>query len=248
MLLPRGGAAAFFITHCMAWTNRRQDFCAQLRADVHHCLPAHEHQGSHAQICHCMQSVGTPRQRGEAVWAADASINAHLQVLMRGSERGEAAPVWHWALRWGQSSVRSQVGWAGTGAGARPRLTVQLRHLQKTCTLTSEAHPSVTQHVLQWQGCLALSSYCHETQPVVDYEVHALWGAASPGLFAAGQPALMLKQVYMYVREEARLAMSVRGPRLIISCMVARWLLKASLSDSSWRTCLAAAGLMTASP
>ncbi len=58
----------------------------------------------------------------------------------------------------------------------------------------------------------------------------------------------MLKQVYMYMRDEARAAISVRGPRLIISRMVARWLLKASLSDSSWRTCLAAAGLMTASP
>ena len=58
----------------------------------------------------------------------------------------------------------------------------------------------------------------------------------------------MLKQVYMYVREEARLAISVRGPRTMISRMVARWLLKASPSDSSWRTCPAAAGLMTASP
>ena len=58
----------------------------------------------------------------------------------------------------------------------------------------------------------------------------------------------MLKQVYMYVREEARLAISVRGPRTIISRMVARWLLKASPSDSSCRTCLVAAGLMTASP
>ena len=151
MLLPRRGPAAFFITLCMAWTNRRQESCAQLRADVHHCVPAHEHKGSHAQICHCMQSVGTQTQRGEAALAADASISAHLQVLRRGSERVEAAPVWHRALRWGQLPVRSQVDWAGTGAGAgaRPRLTAQLRHLQATCMLTSEAHPSVTQHVLQ---------------------------------------------------------------------------------------------------
>ena len=93
-----------------------------------------------------------------------------------------------------------------------------------------------------------LSSYRHETQPIVDYEVHALWGAASPGLFAAGQPALMLKQVYIYMREDARLAISVRGPRTMISCMVARWLLMALPSDNSLRTCPAAAGLMTASP
>ena len=58
----------------------------------------------------------------------------------------------------------------------------------------------------------------------------------------------MFKEVYMYVREEARLAISVCGPWLMISCMVARWLLKASPSDSSFRTCWAAAGLMTASP
>ena len=107
----------------MARTNRRQESRAQLRADVHHCLPAHEHQGSHAQICHFMQSVGTQMQRGEAALAADASINVHLQILRRASERGEAAPVWHWAPRWGQSPVRSRVDWAGTGAGARPRLT-----------------------------------------------------------------------------------------------------------------------------
>ena len=58
----------------------------------------------------------------------------------------------------------------------------------------------------------------------------------------------MLKQMYMYVREEARLAISVRGPRLMMSCMVARWLLKVSPSDSSLRACQAASGQMTASP
>ena len=58
----------------------------------------------------------------------------------------------------------------------------------------------------------------------------------------------MLKQVYMYAREEARLAISVRGPWLMLSCMVARWLLKALPSDSSLRTRWAAPGLMTASP
>ena len=76
-------------------------------------------------------SLGTQMQRGEATLAADVSIVAHLQVLRRGSERGEAAPVWRPALGWGQSPVRSWVGWAGTGAGARPGLTAQSRHLQQ---------------------------------------------------------------------------------------------------------------------
>ena len=58
----------------------------------------------------------------------------------------------------------------------------------------------------------------------------------------------MLKQVYMYAREEARLAISVRGPWLMFSRMVARWLLKASPSDSSLQTRWAAPGPMTASP
>ena len=124
------------MTFCMVRMSRRQKSCAQLRTDVHHCMPAHEHLGSHAQICNRMQSVltarlgkksltagslGTQVQEGEADLAAGASINAHFQVLRRGSWRGEAAPVWYPALRWGQPPVRSRVDWVGTGAGARPR-------------------------------------------------------------------------------------------------------------------------------
>ena len=81
-----------------------------------------------------------------------------------------------------------------------------------------------------------------------DCEADALCGGSSPDLFCAGQPALMVKHVRMFVREEVSLAISVCGPWLMMSCMVARWLLKASLSDSSLQTRWAAPGPMTASP